>query len=91
MTLRRTAQALSPHRWGVALGLAQVAVLSGVELLKPWPLQIVIDHVLGGKTSPIGGSVGELLSLPAPTLLLFACIGIVLVHFGVGALTLWHN
>ena len=48
MTLRRTAQALRPHRWGVALGLAQVAVLSGLELLKPWPLQIVIDSVLGG-------------------------------------------
>ena len=59
--------------------------------MKPWPLQIVIDHVLGGKTPPIGGPVGELLSLPAPTLLLFACIGIVLVHFGAGALTLWHN
>ena len=59
--------------------------------MKPWPLQIVIDYVLGGKTPPVGGPVGELLSLPALTLLLLACIGIVLVHFGAGALTLWHN
>ena len=49
MTLRRTdpGSAVAASR-GVALGLGQVAVLSGVELLKPWPLQIVIDSVLGG-------------------------------------------
>ena len=82
---------LKSHRWRVGLALAQVFLVAAFELLKPWPLQIVIDNVLGGKASPVGGPVGELLSLPAPTLLLFACIGIVLVHCGVGALTWWHN
>ena len=82
---------LKSHRWRVGLALAQVFLVAAFELLKPWPLQIVIDYVLGGKTPPAGGPVGELLSLPALTLLLLACIGIVLVHFGAGALTLWHN
>jgi ATP-binding cassette subfamily B protein/subfamily B ATP-binding cassette protein MsbA len=82
---------LRSHRWRVGLALAQVFLVAAFELLKPWPLQIVIDHVLGGKRSAIGGPVGELLHLPALTVLLLACLGIVLVHCGVGALTLWHN
>src|SRR5687767_616279 len=87
---------LKAHRRQVALALAQVFLVAGFELLKPWPLQIVIDYVLGGKTppasGPIGGSpIGALLSLPAGLLLLLACIGIVIIHFAAGALTLWHN
>ena len=92
---------LKSHRWRVGLALAQIFFVAAFELLKPWPLQIVIDHVLGGKAPPAGGPigggpvgggpVGGLLSLPAPSLLLVACIGLVLVHFGAGALTFWHN
>src|SRR3954449_10476034 len=82
---------LKSHRWRVGLALAQVFLVAGFELLKPWPLQITIDEVLGAKIPAVGGPLGDLLSLPAATLLLLACIGIVLVHFGVGGLTLWHN
>src|SRR5215471_5856860 len=87
---------LKAHRWRVAWALAQIFLVAGFELLKPWPLQIVIDYVLGGKPPPAdgligGGPVGQLLSLPAATLLLLACFGVVVVHFGTGALTLWHN
>jgi ATP-binding cassette subfamily B protein/subfamily B ATP-binding cassette protein MsbA len=82
---------LSAHRWQVGLALGQVFLVAAFELLKPWPLQIVIDHVLGGKTPSAGGLTGELLSLPAPLLLSIACVGLVLIHFGAGALTLWHN
>jgi ABC-type bacteriocin/lantibiotic exporter with double-glycine peptidase domain len=41
---------LKAHRRQVAWALAQVFLVAGFELLKPWPLQIVIDYVLGGKT-----------------------------------------
>ncbi len=86
---------LKAHRWQVAWALAQVFLVAGVELLKPWPLQIVIDYVLGGKTPPVGpnggGLLGELLSLPPSLLLLLACVALVIVHFSAGALTLWHN
>jgi ATP-binding cassette subfamily B protein/subfamily B ATP-binding cassette protein MsbA len=84
---------LKAHRRQVAWALAQVFLVAGFELLKPWPLQIIIDYVLGGKTPPPNG-LGPLrafLSLPAGTLLLLACIGIVLIHLASGALTLWHN
>jgi ATP-binding cassette subfamily B protein len=87
---------LRAHRWPVAWALVQVFLVAGFELLKPWPLQIVIDYVLGGKTPPAVGPIaaspiGDLLSLPKGTLLLVACLGIVAVHLGAGALTLWHN
>lgn len=56
---------LRTYRWQVVWALAQVFLIAGFELLKPWPLQIVIDDVLGGKKPAIGGFIGTLLSLPA--------------------------
>src|SRR6266576_3189277 len=82
---------LKAHRWQVAWALAQVFLIAGFELLKPWPLQIVIDYVLGGKSPAIGGPIGSMLSLSPPVLLVVACAGIVVVHLGAGALTLLHN
>jgi hypothetical protein len=40
---------LRTYRWQVAWALGQVFLIAGFELLKPWPLQVVIDYVLGGK------------------------------------------
>ncbi|HYU13199.1 MAG TPA: ABC transporter ATP-binding protein, partial [Stellaceae bacterium] len=82
---------LKAHRGQVIWALAQVFLIAGFELLKPWPLQMVIDYVLGGKPGPAGGMLGELLSLPASVLLLVACAGMILVNLGAGALTLLHN
>ena len=82
---------LRAHRWQVLWALAQVFLIAGFELLKPWPLQVVIDYVLGGKTARFGGPVGALLALPKGWLLLLACGGIVGVNLGAGALTFLHN
>jgi ATP-binding cassette subfamily B protein len=82
---------LKAHRWQVAWALAQVFLIAGFELLKPWPLQIVIDYVLGGKPAPFGGPLGDLFSLPPVSLLLVACAAIVVVNLGASALTLLHN
>jgi ATP-binding cassette, subfamily B, bacterial len=78
---------LRPYRWPIAWVLAQIFLIAGCELLKPWPLQIVIDNVLGGKPPHFSVFSGT----PAGRLLLFACCGIVVVNFGSGALTLSHN
>src|SRR4051812_18153251 len=89
--IRKFLPYLRAHRWAVIWALAQVFLVAGFELLKPWPLQIVIDYLLGGKGPPTAGRFGEVLALPHPTLLLIACAGIVIVNVGAGALTLWHN
>ena len=81
---------LRAYRWQVVWALAQVFLIVGFELLKPWPLQIVIDYVLGGKAPQVGGAIGSLLSLPRGELLLFACIGMVFVNIGSGGLTQLH-
>ena len=77
---------LKAHRWRIAWALLQVLLIAGFELLKPWPLQIVIDNALGGKPFPIAA-----LSSSPVKLLLLACAGMVVVHFGAGVLTLLHN
>jgi ATP-binding cassette subfamily B protein/subfamily B ATP-binding cassette protein MsbA len=82
---------LRAHRLQVVWALAQVFLIAGVELLKPWPLQIVIDYVLGGKTPPNAGPFGLILGLPRGVLLLGVCIALVVVHFAAGGLTLLHN
>jgi len=88
--LRKIWPYLRVYRWQVMWALAQVFLIAGFELLKPWPLQIVIDHVLGNKPPPAGSEIAALLSLPKSELLLFTCIGIVLVNIGSGGLTQLH-
>ncbi len=77
---------LWPYRWLFAWALLQVFLIAGFELLKPWPLQIVIDHVLGGKPLPplLAGWATDML-------LVLSCIGIVVVQIASGGLTLMHN
>ena len=62
-------------------------LIAGFELLKPWPLQVVIDNVLGSKPLPIAA----LASTSQKAVLLLACLGLVVVHLGAGGLTLLHN
>src|ERR1700722_5740918 len=76
-----------PYRLQFGWALVQVFLVAGFDLLKPWPLQIVLDNVLGGK--PL--AMPALQDWPPLALLGLACLGIVLVQFGSGALTLLHN
>jgi ATP-binding cassette, subfamily B, bacterial len=87
MILRRTAAYLWPYRWRVGLALVQVALISAFELLKPWPLQIVIDSVLGGRPA----AWARLAGLPPATLLVVAAIGLVLTYVVLGAIAVWNN
>jgi len=85
--LKKLLPYLKPHCWLIAWALFQVFLIAGFELLKPWPLQVVIDNVLGGNPFQIVA-----VSSSSPTLILLgACLAIVVVHFGAGALTLLHN
>ena len=89
--IRKLLPYLRAHRWRVLWALAQVFVIAGFELLKPWPLQIVIDYVLGGKSPPTGGPLAGVLAQPASTVLVLACLGLVVIHLASGALNLLHN
>jgi ATP-binding cassette, subfamily B, bacterial len=78
---------LRPYRLRFAWALVQVMLIAGFDLLKPWPLKLVIDDVLSGKRS----ALALLAAMPVEALLVFACIGLVVVNLGSGLLGLWHN
>ncbi len=78
---------LLPYRFPFLIALAQVFVMSGCELLKPWPLKVIIDNVLSGKPAPWGL---EKVYTPA-TLLLLAAIGLVVIYIVLGGITLLNN
>jgi ATP-binding cassette, subfamily B, bacterial len=84
---RRLLPYLWPYRLRFFLALAQVFLIAGFNLLKPWPLQLVIDHVLGGRAP----GLAPLASLSRGSLLILACVGLVAVNLGAGLFELWHN
>ena len=49
---------LPPYRQTLLWALLQVLLISALEMLKPWPLKIIIDSVLGGQPPPWGWPSG---------------------------------
>lgn len=87
MIVRKVAGYLRPYRGWLAIALFQVGVLSGLELLKPWPLQVVIDHALRG-TSP---SWWPLQGRSPTTLVTLAAVSLVLVYALLGLVGVINN
>jgi len=85
--VRRISGYLWPYRGRMLWALGQVCLTSAFELLKPWPIKLIIDSVLGGQ--PLPGGLGAGLSLA--TVLLSACVALVIIYAAVGALTVLSN
>jgi len=74
--------------------LVQVFVLLGFELLKPWPLKIVIDNALGGKPLGFGPLVWLMPGIQAwsaDRLVAVAVGALVVIYLLSGALTVLYN
>ncbi|MSP48287.1 MAG: ABC transporter ATP-binding protein [Alphaproteobacteria bacterium] len=84
---RKVLPYLRPYLATFAFCLFLVLCLTAVELVKPWPLQIVVDNVLGSKPLTIPALSG----LPPMALLAVACAGIVLLQAAVGLGSMWSN
>ena len=78
---------LKPYRLAFGFALLQVLLISAFELLKPWPLKIIIDQVLSEK--PVPWDFAQSWSLE--TLLWAACVGLVLVYIVSGAFRVLHD
>jgi ATP-binding cassette subfamily B protein/subfamily B ATP-binding cassette protein MsbA len=78
---------LKPYWLPFTLALGQVFLISALELLKPWPLKIIIDNVLSANPLPFGFH----LDWSADTLLVLACTGLVLVYMLVGGLRVLND
>ena len=78
---------MRPHLWRLAFALTTVALTSAGEVLKPWPLKIVIDDVLRH------GMVANqwLASLTRSELLTAACIALVALYVALAILNVTNN
>src|SRR5437016_7603240 len=86
--MKRTVRSyLKPYWPAFSFALGQVLFISALELLKPWPLKIIIDNVLTG--SPVPWRLA--LSWSSQSLLLLACIGLVVVYLLLGGLRLLND
>lgn len=86
--MRRTVRSyLRPYRAVFLFALVQVAFLTGLELLKPWPVKIVIDYALAGKPLP-----WPLFSNWSPLWILAgACVGLVAIYLFLGGASVLNN
>src|SRR5918994_4926160 len=81
--MKRTVRSyLKPYWPAFVLALGQVLLISALELLKPWPLKIIIDNILSDNPLPFGLA----LNWSSETLLLAACAGLVVVYMLLGGL-----
>ncbi len=78
---------MSQHLWRFVLAIAGVAMGAAMEVLKPWPLKVLIDNVLSGK--PL--QFAPLASYSKMNLLIAACVGGVLIYVLTGILTVANN
>jgi ATP-binding cassette subfamily B protein len=72
---------LRPYWLIFGFALAQVLFISGLELLKPWPLKIIIDNVLSGEPLP-----REVTWIGSSEILVAACIALVLIYLMLAAM-----
>ena len=86
--MRRTVRSyLHPYLPAFVFALAQVVFISALELLKPWPLKVIIDHVL--TETPMPWPFAH--SWSSQSLLLLACAGLVVVYLLLGGLRILND
>ena len=94
VTVRLLRRFLPGDTRGVVAGLALLVASSGVVLLQPWPLKLVLDCVLGKHPLPQwlasmqnGLEPGSFISAhPQSALLLLLCLGLLVIELVLGAL-----
>src|SRR5260370_35682516 len=78
---------LRPDLGRLAIAIAGVLLAAATEVLKPWPLKIVIDNVLRG--TPLVSSC--IPPMPRAELLIAACVSLVVLYALLGLLNVITN
>jgi len=87
VTRRKILSYLLPYRWQFLGALIQVFLISGCELMKPWPFKVMIDNVLSKNPLPWQ----FVASMSPQVLLLCSCVGIVLIYLLSASFTLLNS
>ena len=86
--MKRTVRSyLKPYRSAFVFALAQVLFINAFELLKPWPLKIIIDNVLNEKPAPWEFTN----TWSTETFLWVACGGLIVIYLVSGALRILND
>jgi ATP-binding cassette, subfamily B, bacterial len=78
---------LKPYLPAFVFALIQVIFISALELLKPWPLKIIIDHVL--TETPVPWQFAQ--SWSSQDILGLACVSLVVVYLLLGGLRILND
>lgn len=84
---RQVLASLRPYRTQFFIAVSQVVLITCAELLKPWPLKVIIDNVLGGKVLPWSVVAGW----SREWLLLVTCLIMVAIYLFLGGLNIVNN
>ncbi len=86
--LRKVLRYAAPYRLGLVFAVGQVLVMAGLEMLKPWPLKIVIDNVLTATPLPWAGPWR---SWSPSALLLAAVLALIGIYVALGVVSVLNN
>jgi ATP-binding cassette subfamily B protein/subfamily B ATP-binding cassette protein MsbA len=79
-----------PHLGRLALAIVCVILGAALEVLKPWPLKVVIDNVLRG--APLSAAwPARAAQLSPANLLIAACVGLVVLYTVLGLINVFNN
>ena len=90
----KIAGSVRPYRGRFFGALAQIFLISAFAVLEPWPLRLVIDNVLGGKSLDLGSWAvwfPDVNAWPKLTLAAVLCVGLVLIVLVSGTLNVFYN
>src|SRR5438876_1066948 len=85
----RALRYFQPDLRRIAFAFGLLLLSTGANLLKPWPLAVIVDSVLGNKALPHTLTFAQ--NWDKSALLALLGLAIVLFHTGYGALTAWQN
>ena len=83
----QVARSLRPYRLAFAFAVLQVMLLSALEILKPWPLKIVIDYVLPRRAPPWLWAA----HVEPSALLAIATGALIIIYGALGGLSVLNN
>jgi ATP-binding cassette subfamily B protein len=83
----QVARYLRPYRGKFVFAVLQVVLISALEILKPWPLKLVIDYVLPRAHAPWPVLAG----LSPAALLAVATVGLIGIYGALGVVSVVNN
>jgi len=83
----RSMRYLTPYSGRFIIAVAEVLLIGAVEVLKPWPLKVVIDNVVGGAPLRIGWAP----SMDRESMLTAACASLIVLYFALAMLQVTNN